>query len=268
MLQDLVSIIIPNYNGARYIAATLDSCLAQSYPHWEALVIDDGSSDESQLIIESYARNDSRIVPTFFPRNQGVSYARNYALTQAKGRFIAFLDADDIWESHKLEVQVRTMLDKSIALSYGGYRVINECGVVLGDFLPRARITYNDMLKTCQIGNSTAMYDREKVGTPQAGTIRHDYELWLFILRKHCAYIAPPKDIEILDSSPSYLACIRIHAQSDTYNKLKSARKQWQVYTEILRLPIYKSVYYFAHYTINGLIKHKSYRKSPKGASC
>lgn len=192
MPQDLVSIIIPNFNNECYIAAALDSILAQSYAHWEALVVDDGSSDGSRAIIEAYASKDSRITPIFFTHNQGVSAARNYALSQAKGRFIAFLDADDVWEAHKLEVQVRTMLEQDAALSYGGYRVIDESGAVLGGFLPRATITYNDMLKTCQIGNSTAMYDRDKVGTPHAGTIRHDYELWLSILRDHRAYIAPP----------------------------------------------------------------------------
>lgn len=191
-MHNLVSIIIPNFNNERYIAAALDSVLAQSYAHWEALIVDDGSKDSSQSIIAAYAHKDSRIKPTFFPRNQGVSAARNHALSQAKGRFIAFLDADDVWEAHKLEVQVRTMLEQDAALSYGGYRVIEASGAMLGGFLPCATITYNDMLKTCQIGNSTAMYDRDKVGTPQAGTIRHDYELWLSILRDHRAYIAPP----------------------------------------------------------------------------
>ncbi len=191
-MNPLVSVILPSFNTALFIDKALDSLLAQTYTNWEALVVDDASSDESVEIIKRYAKKDSRLKPHFFATNQGVSKVRNLAITNAQGRFIAFLDSDDVWESHKLEIQVRTMLERDIALSYSPYWTINEKGEILGAFTPKASLSYEDVLKTCDIGNSTAMYDTQKLGKIQSGTIRHDYELWLRILKTHKAFIAPP----------------------------------------------------------------------------
>lgn len=188
----LVSIIIPSFNTAAFLDYALCSVLNQSYPHWEAIVVDDASVDDSRDIIESYANRDKRFKPIYLQSNQGVSAARNLVLLAANGRFIAFLDSDDVWEKHKLELQVKTILEQDVALSYGAYRVISQDGVGLGDFIPKGSLDYEDMLKTCQIGNSTAMYDTYKVGKIQSGSIRHDYELWLSILRQHSSCIAPP----------------------------------------------------------------------------
>ncbi|TLD96807.1 glycosyltransferase family 2 protein [Helicobacter jaachi] len=191
----LVSIIIPNFNTARFVSSALKSCIEQTYTHWEAIIVDDASKDNSARIIADFASQDTRIKPIFLESNGGVANARNLALQAASGRFIAFLDADDVWEKHKLEYQVRFMLANDVALSYGDYYVIDEEDSILGDFIPEAHITFKNMLKTCQIGNSTAVYDANKCGKVKAGQIRQDYELWLSILRDFSAQkvcFAPP----------------------------------------------------------------------------
>lgn len=105
--EPLVSVIMPNYNGADLIARTLDSALAQTYRNIEILVVDDASTDGSKAVIESY--RDARVHPTFLAHNRGVSNARNVALRAATGRYVAFLDSDDIWKPDKLEKQVDFM---------------------------------------------------------------------------------------------------------------------------------------------------------------
>ncbi|MHB8261935.1 MAG: glycosyltransferase [Bacteroidia bacterium] len=105
--QKLVSIIIPCYNGEEFIEQTIQSVLTQTYIHWELLIIDDGSTDKSSVGIKKYL-NDSRI-QYYYKNNGGVSSARNVGLKLAKGCYIAFLDADDIWESINLEEKINAL---------------------------------------------------------------------------------------------------------------------------------------------------------------
>ncbi|PAF54579.1 hypothetical protein BKH42_00665 [Helicobacter sp. 13S00482-2] len=248
--KPLVSIIIPSYNTADFIAFTLDSVLSQSFEDFECLVVDDASNDGSVGIIEAFSKKDSRISCIALHKNVGVSEARNIALEKAQGRFIAFLDSDDVWEKDKLKIQIQFMLSKNISFSHTSYLVIDEKNNKLGSFVPKSDISYEDILKTCDIANSTAVYDSSVLGKLCSGNIRHDYEIWLKILKQYHSFAPPPK---------YFLASIRIRKGSDTYNKIKSAKRQWEVYRQVEKLSFFSSVYYFIHYIYYGIKKQFFY---------
>ncbi|MDD9821205.1 MAG: glycosyltransferase family 2 protein [Nitrospira sp.] len=176
----LVSVITPCYNAERFIAATIDSVLAQSVADWEMIVADDGSTDASPAIVASYATRDSRITLVTLNRHSGASHARNTAIQQARGRYLAFLDSDDLWLPDKLAKQLAFMTDHDLAFSYGSYQLIDTEGHSLGTFVTEPSITYASLLKTCSVGCLTAMYDTRKLGKLYLPDIeqRQDYVLW------------------------------------------------------------------------------------------
>lgn len=254
-LSPLVSIIIPSYNTASYIKYTLDSVSNQSFKNFECLIIDDFSSDNSTEIISEYSKKDSRFKHIILEKNIGVSEVRNLALDLAKGRFIAFLDSDDTWEEKKLEIQIDFMIKNNVLFSYTPYFVIDEKGKKIGSFMPKETLNYSALLKTCDIGNSTVIYDSSVLGKIQSGKIRHDYEIWLKILKVTPAYRT---------TDCSLLSSIRIRKGSDTYNKFKSAQKQWRIYREVEKINLIKSIYYFIHYVYYGFKKRLSYFNGDK----
>lgn len=249
----LVSVIIPSYNTAGFVGYAIQSVISQSFQDFECLVVDDASNDGSAEIIEEFAKKDSRISSILLKENVGVSAARNIALEKARGRFIAFLDSDDVWDRDKLKIQIEFMLSKNIAFSHTPYLVIDEENKKLGSFLPKSAITYKDALKTCDIGNSTAVYDSHILGKICSGNIRHDYEIWLKILKQHKSFAPPPINNTV------FLASIRIRKGSDTYNKFKSCKRQWQVYSQVEGLGFFKSLYFFVHYVYYGIKKRFFY---------
>lgn len=248
MYEHLISIIMPSYNTASFIAEAIQSVLNQTYANFELIIVDDGSNDTSKEVVANFS--DKRIVFIPLKDNCGPQYVRNLALSQAKGDYIAFLDSDDIWEKDKLQNQIEIMSCNNVALSYTPYSIINENGQKTGEFFPRKKLSYRDLLLSCDIGNSTAIYDAKILGKIESGSIRHDYELWLKILKQ--GHIA-----QCIGEKP--LASIRIRKGSDTSNKLKSALRQWQVYREVEKLSFLKSLYYQVNYAILGLKKRMKY---------
>lgn len=239
---------MPSYNTASFIAEAIQSALNQTYVNFELIIVDDGSNDASEEVIANFS--DERIIFLPLKDNCGPQYVRNLALSQARGDYIAFLDSDDIWEKDKLQNQIEIMSCNNIALSYTPYSIVNENGQKTGEFFPRKKLTYHDLLLSCDIGNSTAIYDAKILGKIESGSIRHDYELWLKILKQ--GHIA-----QCIGEKP--LASIRIRKGSDTSNKLKSALRQWQVYREVEKLSFLKSLYYQINYAILGLKKRIKY---------
>ena len=124
MQEDLVSIITPLYNGERFVAQTIESVLAQTYPHWEMIIINDGSKDNSEAIVQKYTEQDARIQLVSQP-NAGSAAARNNGIRRASGRYIALLDADDLWEPFFLESQLNLMQKTSALLVYGSHKRID-----------------------------------------------------------------------------------------------------------------------------------------------
>lgn len=252
MDRDLVSIITPSYNSSKFIAKTIESVLAQTYENWEMIIIDDCSHDSTNEIIEEYIKKDSRVKLIKLERNSGPAVARNRAIEEANGRYIAFLDADDLWLPQKLEKQIKFMSDNDLVFTYSSYYLIDEYDNNLGVFTTKEAITYNSMLKTSSVGCSTAIYDTHKLGKIYMPNIpkRQDYGLWLKILKK----IGSTKGI--LEPLVKY----RMRKNSVSSNKLKVVRYQWKIYREFEKLDVFRSAYYFAHYALNGIMKYRKRR--------
>ena len=248
-MNSLVSIITPSYRSEKFISQTIESVLAQTYENWEMLIVDDLSPDNSNKIIEEYAQKDDRIKLLKLEKNSGPAVARNRAIEEAKGRYIAFLDADDLWMPEKLEKQIAFMNKKKSALSYSSYYIISEDNGGLGVFLTKEKVTYSDLLKTNSIGCLTAIYDRKILGKVFMPDIikKQDYGLWLKIL----------KQIKKADGILEPLAYYRIVENSVSSNKIVGIKYIWKIFRDVEKLNIFQSIYYFCYYVYYGVRKYK-----------
>ena len=189
-MNDLVSIIMPSYNTAAYIGKSIESVLNQTYDNWELIIIDDCSTDNTDDVVSVYI--DDRIVYLKNEVNSGAAMSRNKALREAKGRWIAFLDSDDLWMPEKLERQIAFMKQHNYSFTYSNYEEINENGKNLGVTVtgPR-RISKRGMYCYCWPGCLTVMYDVQKMGIIQINNIKknNDYAMWLKIVDKSDCFL-------------------------------------------------------------------------------
>lgn len=190
-MNELVSIIMPSYNTGAYIADSIKSIQAQTYQNWELIIVDDCSTDNSMEVIYSF--NDPRIKLLKNDRNSGAAISRNYALREAKGKWIAFLDSDDTWVPEKLEKQITFMKANNYAFTFTDYRICLN-----GTWLPYINtgpdvVTKKKMYDYCYFSTITVMYDREKIGLIQIANLRknNDYAMWLQAIEKSNAYRLP-----------------------------------------------------------------------------
>ena len=244
----LVSVITPCRNAEVFIAAAIDSVQAQTLTDWEMLVVDDASTDASAAIIADYAARDRRICLLSLPQPAGAAGARNLAIGQARGRYIAFLDSDDLWFPDKLAKQVAFMAAHDSAFTYASYRLIDSTGRDLGVFTTAPSLTRADLLKVNSVSCLTAMYDTRHLGRmymPDV-SIGHDYALWLAIIKR----VGTARGIV------EPLAAYRIKQTSLSSNKFRAAHVRWRMYRCHERLGWAKSAYYFFHYAYHGLIKY------------
>lgn len=193
-MQDygLVSIITPSWNCAAFIEETIRSIQAQTYQNWELLFQDDCSTDNTVELVAQFAKNDARIKYECNLQNSGAAITRNNALRRAKGRWIAFLDSDDLWEPTKLEKQIAFMVANDYHFSYTGYCEINEQSEETGKLITGPKqITKVGMYSFCWPGCLTVMYDREKIGLIQIADIKknNDYAMWLKVCHKADCYL-------------------------------------------------------------------------------
>lgn len=190
-MDELVSIIMPSYNTANYIAASIQSVLDQTYQNWELLLVDDCSTDDTDAVVAPFL-SDARIRYLKNDRNSGAAISRNRALREAKGRWIAFLDSDDLWYPTKLEAQLKFMQSHGYHFSYTNYEELNEAGTQTGVLVsgPK-RITKTGMYNFCWPGCLTVMYDAEAIGLIQIADIRknNDYAMWLKVCQKADCYL-------------------------------------------------------------------------------
>lgn len=248
MGNHLVSIITPSYNSSKYISKTIESVLAQSYLNLEMVIVDDFSKDNSTEVIKKFVLEDSRIRLIVLDNNVGAAEARNIALRQAKGRYIAFLDSDDVWTKDKLNRQLSFMSSNNYLFTFTAYGLMNEDGTIQNKTINVPKlITYDKYLKNTIIGCLTVVIDREQIGPFEFPNIKssHDMGLWLQILRK--GFVAYGLNEE--------LAFYRIVRNSNTANKKKAALDVWHVYREIEKLSIFYSIICFCGYAINALKK-------------
>lgn len=244
-----VSIITPSYNCSEYIEKTILSILNQSYDNWELIIVDDCSSDNSIEVINNYVLEDQRIRLLCLESNSGAAVARNTGIQEANGRFIAFLDSDDSWHSEKLNKQLNFMLENDYAFTYTAYHKVDENGIYLSPVNIPLKTSYNELLKTCVIGCLTVMYDTKKLGKVYFPLIRkrQDFALWLKILKVENYAYGLNED----------LANYTVRSDSISANKFKAAQYNWHLYRNIEKLSILKSLYYFSHYMIKGILRSK-----------
>ena len=246
-MSPAVSVVTPVWNALATLGATVASVQAQSFPDWEMLLVDDGSTDGSRALAERLAAADPRIRVLAHASNEGAAAARNRGIRAAAGRYIAFLDADDLWRPEKLAAQLGFMRAGGHGLSFTGYRRIAADGRPLGVVRVPARVSREGLLKGNVIGCLTAVYDTHVFGKVEMPPLsrRQDYGLWLELLRRvpHAHGLA------------QVLADYRVRPGSLSAKKLGAARATWALYRELERLPRLSAAYYFAHYAAHGLAK-------------
>lgn len=190
-MNDLVSVIMPSYNTADYISESIKSVQAQTYTNWELIIVDDCSTDNTDEVVVAFL-GDQRIRYLKNERNSGAAVSRNRALRDAKGRWIAFLDSDDLWVPEKLEMQIGFMEKNGYSFSYTNYEEIDMAGQKTGVKITGPKIiTKTGMFNYCWPGCLTVMYDAEKVGLIQIADIKknNDYAMWLKVCKKTNCYL-------------------------------------------------------------------------------
>ena len=244
-----VSVVMPAYNAAATLQASMDSVFAQTHADVELLVIDDCSQDASWEIIRDAAAREPGVVPIRQPRNAGVAAARNAGLEAATGTHIAFLDSDDRWRPEKLTLQLTHLRATGTPIGYAAYRRFDERGETLSTVRPPGEVRYADMLKSNRIGNLTGIYDRS-IGDGRFEKIGHeDYVFWLAMVRKAGIARRVPTDAPLAD----YL----VRDGSLSADKRKAAKWQWAIYRDIEKLGCMRSAWYFAHYAANAVAKRR-----------
>ena len=225
MTDGLVSIITSTYNSGNYIAKAIESVQAQTYTNWEMVITDDCSTDDGPDIVRSYAASDPRIRLLQLDANSGPGVSRNNSILNANGRYIAFLDSDDIWMPDKLQLQLELMSQTGCAMVYSSYLTCNEDNIVTGMVKCRHHVRYWRMVCDNVVGFLTMMYDRAKCGTMLLPEIRkrQDWALFLTIMKecKHAYAITEP------------LAYYRHSDDSVSSKKLKLVRFNAKVYKQV-----------------------------------
>ena len=248
---NLLSIIIPVFNSECFIAETIESALAQSYDNYEVIIVDDCSSDRSEEIINTYVNNYNNILFYQLNSNSGPAVARNTALEKARGRYIAFLDSDDIWHQDKTKKQMELMHDKNAAMSFTAIEMIDEDGkLVKPKRAVKETVDYSYLLKNTMIACSSVIVDRNKTGDFRMPLLRagQDYATWLQLLKGGAIAYG-------LDET---LVKYRLVSGSVSSNKLAALKKVWQVYRKCERLSIPKSAYYSTCFAYNAYRKYKT----------
>lgn len=247
-----ISVITPVYNGMPFLIETA-SCLAkQTFLNFEWVIVDDCSNDRTAEFILELAEKDNRVKPLFLGENSGPIVARNKGMDLAKGRFVAFLDADDMWTSDKLEKQIAFMKKWDIPLSYTSFRKIDSKGNIVSRFkIPvPSRINYSKLIESNCIPASSAMFDRLIVGEMRQDTdtpvSKDDFFFWLEMLKRFGEARGMKED----------LFRLRVHKGSITSNKLEMAKGHWRMYRDIFNFSVLKSIRYFVVYSLKGFVKY------------
>jgi teichuronic acid biosynthesis glycosyltransferase TuaG len=223
----LISVITPFYNSEKFLEKTIQSVINQTFSHWELLLVNDSSTDNSRNIAEKYCAADKRIQLINLDKNSGAGIARNIGTHNAKGKYISFLDADDLWMPHKLKTQLDFMQQHKINLCFSSYLLMDEQGSQLGKIVETLdELSYKKLLKSNYIGNLTGIYNAEVLGKIYSPEIRkrQDWALWLKILKTERTALGIKEP----------LAIYRVRKNSISQNKSALLRYNFAVYNEVL----------------------------------
>lgn len=222
-MEALVSVITPTYNSENYIAATIRSVQNQTYAHWEMIIVDDCSSDQTASMILDFVTSDNRIKFYKLEKNAGAGVARNQAVSLAAGRYIAFLDADDLWKPEKLQHQIGFMQTHDLPFTFSFYECIDEVGNSLNKRVEAPqRLRYWQLFFCNFVGNLTGIYDTQTFGKIPISSLRkrQDWMVWLTVLKK----------IKTAQPIPESLAFYRVRKDSISASKFKLLEHNYNVY--------------------------------------
>ncbi|MCA1048631.1 glycosyltransferase family 2 protein [Priestia aryabhattai] len=243
-MNELVSIVTPMFNSEKYIRDAINSVINQEYQNWEMIIVDDASKDESQEIVRKFVLEDKRIKLITQEKNSGVVAARNRGISESQGRYLAFLDSDDMWHPKKLSMQIELMNRQDVAFCFSSYEIMQDNGQLSGKIIKVPRtVNYNQLLRGNIIGCLTVLIDRKKISSIKMPNIRHeDYATWLTILSTH--------NLAAHGLSIS-LAYYRRAENSLSSNKLKTIRWSWDIFRKHLNMGNLESSYRMAIFIIN-----------------
>lgn len=246
--RPLITVVMPNYNGHRFVEQAIDSVLSQAYQDFELLVVDDCSKDDSLQLIKQKAQSDSRIRVIALEKNAGVANARNVGIREAKGKYIALLDNDDLWTADKLERQL-TIAEKGADIVYCSYDFIDEQNnEIKKPFIVPKQTNFNKMLASSVISCSTSFIKTELMQAhPFNPEFYHeDYVLWMELLR-----VCPTAY-----GDEKVLMHYRQVTGSRSNKKGNAAKERWNTYRKALKLNAVTSAWAFVRYAVKGVVKY------------
>lgn len=250
-MKELVSIITPSYNSAEFIEETIHSVFSQTYENWEWLITDDLSKDNTVEILQKYT--DPRIKLQILEHNGGAGNARNKSLERAMGRYIAFLDSDDLWHPEYLETMINYMTENNAELVYCNYSRCSEHTMepILKDFEADTVVTFSNLLKTCRLAPVSTMYDTKRTGKFffPVKSKREDHVMWLNLLKEI------PKGYPLQQTLAKY----RMRENSVSRKKKNIIKDQYLVYKDFMGFSTIKSLYYTANWAVNGFLKYSKF---------
>lgn len=246
--QPLITVVMPNFNGHRFVEQAIDSVLNQTYTNFELIAVDDCSTDDSLQLIRKKAERDNRILVIAMEQNAGVANARNAGIKEAKGEYIALLDNDDLWVEDKLERQL-ALAEKGADIVYCSYDFIDEKNnLVKKPFVVPEQTDFNKMLVSSVISCSTCFIKTDLMQTHlfRSDFYHEDYVLWMELLR-----ICP-----VAYGDQKVLMHYRQVTGSRSNKKGNAAKERWNIYRKALHLNVFLSAWVFARYVVNGVMKY------------
>ena len=245
--KELISIIVPVYNAEHFLADTIKTVQDQTYQNWEMILVDDYSKDNSIKVIQKAMKKDKRIKLFCQKQNGGAALARNRGIMEASGDYICFLDADDLWHKDKLQKQLNFMKENKCAFSFTGYQFVNVYGIKNGKkvWVPK-KISYKDALKNTTISTITTMFnmyiiDKKDIMMPTVKS--EDTATWWQVLKK----------VNYAYSINEILSYYRRSKNTSSSNKIKAVKQTWNLYRNVEKFNIIKSLYYFGWYIFNAI---------------
>lgn len=245
----MVSIVIPVHNAEKFIEETIKSVIAQTYPDWELILVDDNSTDSSNKIASEYAGTDGRIQVITLEENVGAANARNAGTKAAKGEYLAFLDADDLWIADKLKRELAFMKEKNAAFVFSGYEFADEHAVGTGNVVnvPET-LVYKEALRNTTIFTSTVLFDRSKIEDRlllMPDVKSEDTATWWQILKSGITAYGLNENLVLYRRSANTLSS----------NKIEAIKRIWHLYRKVEGLSFFASCYNFIGYAVRAVLR-------------